>query len=110
MMSSSESILENGAEPAVNTDISLKIPRKLDTAQYISPAVAHELNNIITVIQGYADRLLSKNSGNTALEPHLKLISDAAKRAAAVVRDAKPHQPVPATRHNPASMQPSTVS
>jgi len=97
-MSSSESILENGAEPAVNTGTSNNIPRNPDAARYISPAVAHELNNVITVIQGYADRLLSKNSGNTALEPHLKLITDAAKRAAAIVRDAKLHHPDSANR------------
>ena len=72
--------------------------RKSESTPHISPAVAHELNNIITIIQGYSDRLLSKNAGNPALEPHLKRISDAAKRAAVIVHDSRPHQPGPANR------------
>ena len=31
---------------------------QLDAARHISPGVAHELNNMLTIIQGYADRLL----------------------------------------------------
>jgi len=89
MMSLSESILENVAEPAVNTGDAHETSRDFDSARHISPAVAHELNNVITIIQGYADRLLSKNRGNAELEPQLKLISEAARRAAGVVRDAK---------------------
>jgi C4-dicarboxylate-specific signal transduction histidine kinase len=61
---------------------------KLDPARHISPVVAHELNNILTIIQGYADRLLIKNGENPALESHLKLISEAAHRAAILVRSA----------------------
>ena len=59
---------------------------KYDPARHISPVVAHELNNIFTIIQGYADRLLMKNSGNPAMEPQLKLISEATRRAATLVR------------------------
>ena len=90
-----ESTLKTTVGPAVNSGALPETTRKFDTTRRISPAVAHELNNIIAIIQGYADRLRSKNSDNPALEPHLKLISDAAKRAAGVVRDALPHPPAP---------------
>ena len=63
---------------------------KLDPVRHISPVVAHELNNILTIIQGYADRLLIKHGENPAFESHLKLISEAARRAATLVRSAGP--------------------
>ena len=61
-----------------------------DPARHVSPMVAHELNNILTIVQGYTDRLLLKNSNDPTLAHHLRLISDASKRAAAVVRAATP--------------------
>jgi len=48
------------------------------------------LNNILTIIQGYSDRLLIKNNDNPELHEHLQLISEAAARAATVIRDATP--------------------
>jgi hypothetical protein len=63
---------------------------KLDPARHISPVVAHELNNILTIIQGYTDRLLLKHGDNPAFETHLKLISEATHRAAILVRTAVP--------------------
>jgi len=59
---------------------------KFDPQRHIAPVVAHELNNILTIIQGYADRLLLKHEKDTTLEPHLKLISEAARRASTIVR------------------------
>jgi signal transduction histidine kinase len=63
---------------------------KFDPARHMAPTVAHELNNILTIIQGYADRLLLHHGGDSALMPHLKQISEAARRAAGVVRKATP--------------------
>lgn len=60
-----------------------------DPNRHIAPTVAHELNNILTIVQGYADRLLLRHSQNPTLMPDLKLISEAARRAATVVRNAK---------------------
>jgi hypothetical protein len=65
---------------------------KSDPNRHISPAVAHELNNIFTVIQGYTERLLIKHGENPALETHLKLISEASRRAASIVRSAVPQE------------------
>ena len=61
-----------------------------DPTRHMAPDVAHELNNILTVVQGYADRLLLHHGGDPALMPHLKMISEAARRAAGVVRKATP--------------------
>jgi light-regulated signal transduction histidine kinase (bacteriophytochrome) len=61
-----------------------------DQSKHIGPVVAHDLNNILTIVQGYADRLLLRHATNPALMPDLKLISEAAKRAATVIRNARP--------------------
>src|SRR5579862_6520237 len=63
---------------------------EFDPARHIAPVVAHELNNILTIIQGYADRLLLKHEKDATLEPHLKLISEAARRATTIVRSSVP--------------------
>ena len=66
-------------------------PQNVDLSRHISPSVAHELNNILTVIQGYADRMLIKHSEDYPdLQPNFKVISDAARRAADVIRQATP--------------------
>jgi len=91
-MSSYESIykkmastLEGGGEGGGS-----EVVHKYDPARHVAPVVAHELNNILTIVQGYADRLLLRHGEDPALLPHLRLISDAARRAANVVREATP--------------------
>jgi signal transduction histidine kinase len=61
--------------------------------RHISREVAHELNNILTIVRGYADRLILKHGDNPALRPELKLISDNARRAANVIRTASQPKP-----------------
>ena len=76
-----------------------------DPERHIAPQVAHELNNILTIVQGYADRLLIKYGEDPALQPHLRLITEAAKRAATVVREATPPRKNGHSYHNsPASV------
>jgi len=106
-MSSLENIYKKMAEAAAGADALHETTR--NSTQHISPVVAHELNNIIAIIRGYADRLLSKHGENPALEPHLKLISEAAKRAAAIVHDAMPSNPSPTVRQNPPPSQQPTA-
>ena len=57
-----------------------------DAQRQIGRDVAHELNNILTIINGYADRMMMKYGENTAMRPELQLISENARRAASVVR------------------------
>jgi signal transduction histidine kinase len=91
-MSSYESIYKKMSSSLErNSDGSLReSASKYDPARHVAPVVAHELNNILTIVQGYAERLLLRHGDDPELAPHLKLISEASKRAAAVVRDATP--------------------
>ena len=108
-MSSLENIYKIMAESAAGAGALHETAQKFDSARHISPVVAHELNNIIAIIQGYADRLRFKHGENPALEPNLKLISEAAKRAAIIVHDALPPNPSPIVRQNPPpSQQPAS--
>lgn len=61
-----------------------------DPARHISPVIAHELNNILAIVQGYADRLILKYADDTPLHAQLKMITEAARRAATIIRDATP--------------------
>lgn len=78
-------------EPATLAQLHHEPPS--EPQRQISREVAHELNNILTVIQGYADRLMLKHGDNAALRPELQVISDNARRAVNVVRQASPRKP-----------------
>jgi signal transduction histidine kinase len=67
-----------------------KTPSKYDPARHMTPNVAHELNNILTIVQGYAERLLLHHNDDPALAPHLRLISEASRRAAKIIRETSP--------------------
>src|ERR1017187_10151856 len=67
-------------------------PPHAEPPRQISREVAHELNNIRTIIQGYADRLILKHGDNPAMRPELQLIADNARRAVSVVRQATPRK------------------
>jgi hypothetical protein len=90
-MSSYDTICETKAPPGCNGAGGLREPaHQPDPVRHISPNVAHELNNILTVVQGYSDCLLFKHREDAALQPHLKMISDASRRASAIIREAMP--------------------
>jgi signal transduction histidine kinase len=89
-MSSFDSIYKKLASSLDQSGASSLHDAKMDPARHIAPVVAHELNNILAIIQGYADRLLLKHEKDATLEPHLKLISEAARRATIIVRSATP--------------------
>jgi len=70
-----------------------------DPSRQIGNVVAHDLNNILSIVQGYADRLLLRHGANPALMPDLKLISEAARRAATVIRSARQQNAAQILRH-----------
>ena len=78
-------------EPATLAQLHHEPPA--EPPRQISREVAHELNNILTVIQGYADRLMLKHGDNPTLRPELQVISDNARRAVNTVRQASPRKP-----------------
>ncbi|HLH52559.1 MAG TPA: ATP-binding protein, partial [Verrucomicrobiae bacterium] len=60
--------------------------QKLESVGQLAAGVAHDFNNILTVIQGYSECLLARCKNDPALVTPLKQVSDAAKRAAALTR------------------------
>jgi signal transduction histidine kinase len=76
-------------EPASLASLHHEPPHQ-EPPRQIGREVAHELNNILTIIQGYAERMILKHGDNPALRPELQLISDNARRAVSVVRQAAP--------------------
>ena len=100
-MSSLENIYKIMAESAAGGSALHETAQKFDSAHHISPVVAHELNHIMAIIQSSVDRLRVKHGDNPALEPQLKLISEAARRAATIIHDAMPPAPNPSVRPNP---------
>jgi nitrogen-specific signal transduction histidine kinase len=91
VMSSYESIYKKMLSPLeADNNQNPDEKAKYDPARHVAPIVAHELNNILTIVQGYAERLLLRHGQDAELTPHLRVISEASKRAAAVVRAATP--------------------
>jgi len=78
-------------EPAALAQLRNESPYGEQPGQ-ISREVAHELNNVLTIIQGYADRIILKHGDNLALRPELQVIADNARRAVSVVRRASPRR------------------
>lgn len=83
--STDEKTVSPGQPDAVESHRENRVP---DADRHISLTLAHELNNILTVVQGHADHLLAKHQQDAVLAPKLKKISDAAHRAAELVRNA----------------------
>jgi len=75
-------------EPSTLSNLHPAPPAPAEGPREISREVAHELNNVLTIIRGYTERLLMKNADNPAFLPDLKLISENARRAEIVIRQA----------------------
>ncbi len=78
----------SGLEPANLSQLHPPAPASAEGEREISREVAHELNNVLTIIRGYTERLLMKNSENASLAPDLKLICESARRAELIIRHA----------------------
>jgi hypothetical protein len=92
MTSSFDTGSNNSASPSESAGAghSPQPVQKSDPARHVSPVVAHELNNMLTIIKGYADSLLMLHGETPSLEAHLKHIAEAARRAATIIRGASP--------------------
>jgi two-component system cell cycle sensor histidine kinase/response regulator CckA len=69
-----------------NLEAQFRHAQKLESVGQLAAGVAHDFNNILTVIQGYADYLKAQYDGDAALTGPLKQISDASRRAATLTR------------------------
>ncbi len=70
----------------VSLESQFRHAQKLESIGQLAAGVAHDFNNILTVIQGYSDLLLSRCKGEAAFAGPLKQISDATRRASALTR------------------------
>jgi signal transduction histidine kinase len=77
-----------GLEPSTLSNLHPEQPKPAEVPREISREVAHELNNVLTIIRGYTERLLAKHANDPAFLPDLKLISENARRAELVIRQA----------------------
>jgi signal transduction histidine kinase len=68
-------------------------PATAAPAAQIGRDLAHELNNILTIIQGYADRMMLKHGEDPGLRQELQLICENARRAVTVIKRAVPRPP-----------------
>ena len=88
VMSSLENIYQK-MSPAISVSQQANLTSQsssADAQKQIGREVAHELNNILTIINGYAERMMMKYGDNPAMRPELQLIAENARRAAGVVR------------------------
>jgi signal transduction histidine kinase len=65
-------------------------PPYSDNQKQIGREVAHDLNNILTIIRGYADKMIMKHGDNPALRSDLQIINENVKRANTLIRQSTP--------------------
>jgi two-component system, cell cycle sensor histidine kinase and response regulator CckA len=70
----------------LNLEAQFRHAQKLESVGQLAAGVAHDFNNILTVIQGYSDTLLERCPRDSSQLGPLKQISEAARRAAALTR------------------------
>src|SRR6266566_5228878 len=70
----------------LSLEAQLRHAQKLESVGQLAAGVAHDFNNIITVIQGYSEFLLARCKDDETFSKALKQIGDAAKRAASLTR------------------------
>ena len=70
----------------LNLEAQYRHAQKLESVGQMAAGIAHDYNNIITVIQGYADFLLQKTNAADPQTNPLKQIAGAARRAATLTR------------------------
>lgn len=70
----------------LNLEAQFRHAQKLESVGQLAAGVAHDFNNILTVIQGYSECLLNRSQTDPGATAGLKQISDAARRAAALTR------------------------
>ncbi|PYJ82759.1 MAG: hypothetical protein DME22_17490 [Verrucomicrobia bacterium] len=70
----------------LNLEAQLRQSQKMESIGQLAAGVAHDFNNILTIVKGHTDLLLAKSSVLPELQEPLKKISAAADRAANLTR------------------------
>ncbi len=71
---------------ALVTDGELRHTQKMEALGRLAGGVAHDFNNVLLVIRGYADMLLRNAQPNDPVRVRLRRIGDATERGAALVQ------------------------
>jgi len=70
----------------INLETQLRHAQKLESIGQLAAGVAHDFNNILTIIQGHTDRLIEKCASNEKVAEPLHQVSAAARRASSLTR------------------------
>jgi PAS domain S-box-containing protein len=70
----------------LNLEAQLRHAQKLESVGQLAAGVAHDFNNILTIIQGHSDRMVAICDEKCAMAEPLRQISAAAKRAASLTQ------------------------
>jgi two-component system, cell cycle sensor histidine kinase and response regulator CckA len=70
----------------LNLEAQFRHAQKLESVGQLAAGVAHDFNNILTVIQGYSECLITRCKEDPGTVGPLRQISEASKRAAALTR------------------------
>jgi two-component system, cell cycle sensor histidine kinase and response regulator CckA len=70
----------------LNLESQFRHSQKLESVGQLAAGVAHDFNNILTVIQGYSDLLIGRCDGDASMTTPLKQISESARRASGLTR------------------------
>ena len=70
----------------LNLEAQLRHAQKLESVGQLAAGVAHDFNNILTIIQGHSDRLLAECEGDPRITEPLQQVSLAANRASSLTR------------------------
>jgi PAS domain-containing protein len=68
----------------LNLEAQLRHSQKLESIGQLAAGVAHDFNNILTIIQGHSDRLIGQCDAQHAFADPLRQVSAAAKRASSL--------------------------
>ena len=71
---------------ALSLEAQFRQSQKMECVGQLAAGVAHDINNILTIVQGYAGLLLAKNAAENDSTKPLKQIATAAERAARFIR------------------------
>src|SRR5260221_609263 len=70
----------------LDLEAQLRHAQKLESIGQLAAGVAHDFNNILTIIQGHSDRLLAQCEGDGRITEPLRQVSAAATRASSLTR------------------------
>ncbi len=82
-----EALVQKRTAELKNAHEKLQQVQKMEAIGILAGGVAHDLNNVLGIIVGYAELLMNKVDQTSSLRPHLLNIMNGGERAAAIVQD-----------------------